>query len=243
MTYGRLAPGSEVTINEYTIKLARGRGRNILRYERVKGDSIVKQASIYYNQPVYIIPARPMILPASGLSSCIYVEFPEEVYLPPLAVVNIDIGITTDIAVIVMVEDKYQILDVMDPGVPPKLAFYGGSSRGMLCRYMKVDMEARWGHPGIAAMRVSIVNNSETPVRVSKVVVPLQRMRMYYEPGSWYARSSDVIMNIRGDVAEIDLEEPSTPTERNLVLSPLSFMGRELPIISLSSSFVMEWGF
>ncbi len=243
LAYGRLAPGSEVEIGGYTIKLIRGKRRNILKYERIREGEVVKQASIYYNQPVLVIPARPMILPASGLSSCLYVEFPEEMYLPPLAVVNINLRITTDIAVIVIVEGKYQILDVMDPGIPPKLAFYGESSRGMLCRYTKAEIDEGMEKPGTAVMRVSIVNGTEAPVKVVRIVVPLQRMRMYFEPGSWHARTSDVIMNIRGDIAEIELEEPSSPTEKKLMLSPLSFMGRELPIINLSSSFIMEWGF
>lgn len=238
MVYGRLDPGGEVEVGGYKLRLSRG-PMGMLQYTRLRGEEPVASSYIYHSRDVRLIPARPMILPERGLASCLMMDFESPVYIPPFASVNLDARIIVDLAVVTMEGKRHSLVDAFEPGVRPKLAYYGQGPRGVLCRYTR-GILSQAEAPGYAEARVSIVNNSDEPVRVSTIVVPLSRMRMYYKPGTWRARASDIVMAIRGpDSAVVNVENPSL--SEPMEASPLAYMGREIAI--LPTGFLMEWGF
>ncbi len=238
MVYGRLDPGSEVSIGGYTIRLTRGPA-GMLEYQRLKDGEVVASSYVYHTRDVRLIPARPMLLPERNLASCLLIDFEKPVHIPPLASINLDTKIVVDLTVVTIEGRRHSIVDAFDPGVRPKLAFYGREPQGVLCRYTRGLLHGG-GVPGFADARVSIVNSTESPVRVSMIVVPLSRMRMYYKPGTWRARASDIVMNVRsGRLAVVNVEDPALGEA--MEVSPLSYMGREIAI--LPTGFPMEWGF
>ncbi|MEB3862304.1 MAG: DUF432 domain-containing protein [Desulfurococcales archaeon] len=238
MVYGRLDPGGEVRVGGYVLRISRG-PMGMLEYSRLRDGEQVASAYIYHSRDVRLIPARPMLLPERGLASCLMIDFERPVHIPPFSSVNLEARIIVDLAVVTIEGRRHSLVDAFEPGVRPKLAFYGQGPRGVLCRYTR-GILAREPGPGYAETRVSIVNNSEDPVRVSTIVVPLSRMRMYYRPGTWRARASDIVMAIRGpDSAVVNVENPRLG--ERMEASPLAYMGREIAI--LPTGFLMEWGF
>jgi len=239
MVYGRIDPGVELSIGGYRIRLLRG-PLGMLEYRRINGDGeVVSSSYIYHSRDIRIIPARPMILPERNLASCIMIDLDKPIHVPPISSVNVDTSIIVDLAVVVLVKGDYSLVDAFDPGILPKLAFYGQGGEGVLCRYTNGVLEQST-RVGFARTRLSIVNNTGHPVRVSTIVVPLERMRMYYRPGTWDARASDIVMVIRSrDEAVVNVEEPIIDT--GMEASPLSYMGREIQL--LPTGFSMRWGF
>ncbi|MEB3773624.1 MAG: DUF432 domain-containing protein [Desulfurococcales archaeon] len=239
MVYGRIDLGEGVDVPGYKIRLNKGPA-GFFEYQRLDANgNIVTSSYIYHMRDIRLIPARPMILPEKGIASCIMVDFEKPIHIPPFSSINLETRIITDLAIVAMSGGRYSLVDAFGPGVKPKLAFYGSGREGVVCRYSKGLLSTKT-MPGYAATKASIINNTGEPLRVSTIVVPLARMRMYYKPGTWIARASDIVMVIKsGDEAIVNIEDPRL--EPGMEASPLSYMGREIAL--LPTGFPMRWGF
>ncbi|MEB3779761.1 MAG: DUF432 domain-containing protein [Desulfurococcales archaeon] len=245
MVFGRIDPGFVIEIGDYLIRLTSRLNDNTLVYERLQGQEVKASSIMHTIRDVRIVPAPPFYLPVENLTTCIMLDLNPPLVIAPRAVVNINIGFIVDLVVVSGTDKNFTIIDVFDPGEVPKLSLYGSVDEGVICRYSKT-LNPSIKKPGYTISTLSIINSTDNVVKVTTVVAPLQRMKVYYKPGSWDSMASTMVMTIKGsDTAEVELEEPRRI--EGMLLSPASRAPRHIQIIPqqlmAAAKFTMQWGF
>lgn len=202
--FGFLPDNREARLDEITLLRLRKEGERSV-YERLEGEAVVSRALLAPGVSVLVAPYPPFLLPLHGRLNCLYVRLPSPVVVPSGSRIRVEVTVPYDIAVIASSRGSHSLIDVMPPpGVVPKMAVYGSSMEGMLCRFWV----SRPGGPGARSV-VEIENPSETQAVVTKVVMPRKGFLTYYNPSTGDIVASTAVMAIRDDnTADVTLAQP-----------------------------------
>lgn len=149
-----------------------------------------------------IHPAPPIYLPILGLFRHVMIPIKPAVIVGPRAEIEVVRRVVTDIAVSTPTEEV-EYVDVF-PLRTPKMAVYGRTADGLLCRYMFPGEG-----PGTVEVQLRIRSDCRHPVTLSRIVVPTSLFRIFYAPESDRAVTAPLDVTLECDVAVIRAgEEP-----------------------------------
>ena len=158
---------------------------------------------------------RPIVY-GGELAFYIYLRFSRNVTLAPFSTIQVNVGIPIDVeASIPSIETegvvrnfKIDIIELTDI----RYALYGKPERGLLCRYHEVRI-GRWNWILEAPLSVLLVNESEKPVTVNRIVFPTFLPKLYYYPGTSKVWVSPINVFLEGNAATIIRNDQATPPE------------------------------
>jgi len=147
---------------------------------------------------IVIHPAPPLYLPIPGLFTHVYIPIKPQLYIYPDETIKTTVDVTPDIAV--SPESRgYRYIDVF-PVSTPKMAVYGGSADGILSRYLYIYLGD--GYPCLS-IPIEISNEDGEAVTLSKIVIPIGFLDIYYREGDNYAVTNTIKVYIKAGVAEV----------------------------------------
>jgi len=186
--YGSLALGESLDIGGVKISFLEG---DIPRYVR---DGYERHVAGVDRLMVH--PAPPIYLPILGLFRHVMIPISPAITVAPGGEVSIEKSVLVDVAVSTPTEEP-QYIDVF-PMEIPKMAVYGRSADGILCRYL-------FEGDGAASVKVKINIRSDCrfPITISKVVVPTSLFKIFYIEGSVEARAADLNLVLECDVGVV----------------------------------------
>ncbi len=250
MTYGMLSEG-ELVVSGYRVRV-KGLEGGFRLYTRLplNEDKILANVMIREGTDLTLVPVEPSTGNLQGVVECIYVKLETPIVVGNGAKVEIRITVPVDYAIAAIGSggDASLIDAFSDTERPSKLILYGTPTGGYICRFHKVSLEDL-SKPGLAEASLKINNYSGRVAIVSKVVIPLSLVNIYYKPGTWQANAGVIIMNLETEkVAEIIAEE--TPPTADFEKSPEIVKEKYLiPVQRLSyltfkvEGFKMLWGY
>ncbi len=172
-----------------------------LRYRRFLENRVVFDSFIIGASRIVLVPIYPVLVPKK-ITRFVLVEYSGFVDVGPGHSVSFYIYVPVDFAVYSYGSRGYIVVDVFE-GVKPKYSVYGpilGLERGeaIIARYYKSEIyyEDPGPRPGLAVTRVHVVNNTDSWVRVSRILIDSNIATLYYEPGSWKTCLQELKMNI-----------------------------------------------
>ena len=187
---------------------------NGLRYRRflVRKWFVILSLSVFLG--LFLVPIYPVLVPKK-ITRFVLVEYSGFVDVGPSHSVSFYIYVPVDFAVYSYGSRGYDVVDVFK-GANPKYAVYGptlGLERGeaIIARYYRSEIyyEDPGPKPGLAVTRVHVINNTDSWVRVSRILIDSNIATLYYEPGSWRACLQELKMNINTpSTATIKYGEP-----------------------------------
>jgi len=240
VVYGHLGLGEHV-ISGYKIRVASL--QDGLSYARVneKGE-VLTSARLVGDIGLTLAPIEPVAGPASNLVECIYVRLGVPVVVDDR--VELTILAPVDYGVVAQKGNESQtVIDAFpETRLPYKLALYGPPTQGFICRFYTFTDTDTPG-PGLAQVNVWIRNNTGNVARVRSIVLPLTHVRVFYKPGTWIARLSEVRVTLESsNVAKVDVDD--NPPSADFDLSP-DIISANVPRIApfARESFTMLWGY
>ncbi len=244
MVYGFLDDG-DYTISGYRLKITRSPEE--LGYSRFnsKGE-LITSARLSGSLTLSFVPLEPASGPASGMIECIYLRFSKPVIVDSNDKTVVTAVAPIDYGIIAWSRDQrsYSLVDSFpETSVPYKLALYGPPTQGVLCRFFNVDPERPHG-PGLAPIRIKIINETGSVARVSSVVIPLDSVNIFYKPGTWVAMMSNVTMILESN-SIASIHPDSEPLSADFEKSPDIVRGGISPIgyVAERKLFKMIWGY
>lgn len=241
MVYGALDEG-EYEISDYKVTISRVHGEIV--YTRVNGEGkVLASARIDGKLGVHLVPIEPVAGPAYDLVECIYVKLRVPIVVDDR--VELTLLAPIDYGVIAQGDGRsHTLIDSFpEPRIPFKLALYGPPTQGYICRYYVSDIGGSPWERGLAQVKVRIVNESGSVAKVKLIVLPLAYTSIFYKPGTWIARLSDVRVTLTSStVAEIDVDD--NPPSADFDEVPVNTRrGVRLQASILRESFKMLWGY
>ncbi len=191
-------------------------------------------------------PVEPIYNPEPGIVNCLYIKLVNPVMVSPGKEIHLFLKLPVDIAVVNISDKNVRLIDMI-PDNNARIALYGDPREGVLCRYTETTLVAEKDSlnisPGYAIARIIIVNHHKTPVTVSKIIVPLRSIHIYYKPGSWEAFYPDIKMSITGESTAVVSLSDEAPYP-GLTVSRYRHLGLVSAGIMLEAGkYRMTWGF
>lgn len=250
MTYGILSEG-ELVVSGYRIRVE-GLEGGFKLYTRLplNEDKILANVMIGEGTDLSLVPVEPSTGDLQGVVECIYVKLETPIVIGKGAKVDVKITVPVDYAIAAMGPGgDFNIIDSFsDAEKPPKLALYGTPTSGYICRFHNASPKESF-KPGLAEALLRISNYSGRVATVSRAVIPLPLIEIYYKPGTWQADAGTITMNIESEKsAEIIVEgmpptadfekSPEIITEKHLIsVQKLGYLTFKV------SGFKMLWGY
>ena len=191
--YGMLGLGESVEIGDTVFKFVKmGDGARYIR-ESPRGGFT---RDIYGIDKLSIHPSPPIYHPLPGMLFHVYIRLNTPLYISPGYEMDYSVEVLSDVAVSYG-ETETSYLDVVTYSIP-KMAAYGGSADGILCRYLPIaDREPSLKIP------FKISNKCREPVTLSKIVFPVSYLDIYFKPKTLEAISNDIEVQLECDVAVV----------------------------------------
>ena len=191
--YGTLEPGEEVKVDEWVLELACTASH--CTYKRYRGSKLERVAYLSRKDKVVVHPTI-----YTGMTDCIFVRFPMLFTLSPKTAIKVPIIYPIDVAVTVVGRITKTVDYLRKSKV--KYALYGRPERGMVCRYLKQNLE---GVPEegeeIGLAMVSNVGNEI--IDLGLLVFPRDLLNIYYLPKSDNVFISPLIVVIKEGLVEV----------------------------------------
>jgi len=241
--YGPFRPGSEWAMGDCKIFLIEDRRGNV-RYVRECGGGRFERI-LRGVQSVIVHPSPPLYLPIPGLFSHIYIPISPSIYLHPGESIELMADVIPDIAVSPE-KGGLRYIDIFAVSTP-KMAVYGGSADGILARYLY--KYSGGGYPRLS-IPIEIVNEDDEAVTISKVVLPVTYLDIYYKPGDNYSETNKIYVRVNAGVAEVTKGEYRgdglEPIPKETTESLTSRLGLELAsvkkFLTVEDVFLMDRG-
>ncbi len=191
--YGTLEPGKEVRLGEWTLELACT--ASYCTYKRYRGSKLERVVYLSRKERVVIHPTI-----YTGVTNCIFVRFPILFTLSPKTAIKVPIIYPIDIA-ISLVGKETKMIDFIKKS-KAKYALYGRPERGIVCRYLKQDLE-KVPEEGEEIGLAMISNVGDEVIDLGLLVFPRDLLEIYYLPKSNYVYISPLIVVIKEGLVEI----------------------------------------
>ncbi len=239
--YGPLEPGVEWSIGGCRINLEVD--GETLKYLRSCVGSRLERVLKGVSK-IIIHPAPPLYLPVPGLFSHVYIPISPPIYLNPGGSISVKVDVITDLAVSPG-DGGQRYIDIFSVSTP-KMAVYGGAADGILARYL---YKYSGGDLPRLSIPIHLANEDDDAVTVSKVVLPITYLDIYYKPGENYSESNEVIVKVNSGVAEVSkggYNGGLEPIPRETTESLTSRLGLDLAgvrkFLTVDDVFLMDRG-
>ncbi|BES82153.1 hypothetical protein PABY_17200 [Pyrodictium abyssi] len=192
---------------------------------------------------VYVYPVAPVFYP-EYLTSYIMMRLREPVVIRDGGEEEFWARLEFDVAVVVGSRDTgYEVVDVFPSSGVGKYALYGSPSRGIIARFVPVEvLYEPLEEPCKALVRVTVHNRSIRSIRLSRIVFPAQPFNLYYDDDGRVVGSSLYVAVTSPFTAVVSLREPSLPDGFRKTPRLLGQKGGVSVQTRWSQSFVMSYG-
>lgn len=217
-----------------------------LRLERYGDKCRYRRGSVSAIVPcdgVYVYPVAPVFYP-EYLTSYIMLRLQEPIVVEHGGEEEFWTRLEFDVAVVVGSGDAgYEVVDVFPSSGIGKYALYGSPSRGIIARFVPVEvLYEPLEEPCKALVRVTIHNRSIRSVRVYRIVFPAQSLNLYYDDAGRVVGSGLYVAVTSPFTAVVSLREPSLPGGFQKTPRLLGQKGGVSVQTRWSQSFVMSYG-
>ncbi len=233
--YGSLKLGESIKVAGYKLSFADG---DPPRYVR---DGV--ETYVVGMDHLNIHPSPPIYLPVLGLFRHIMIPIKPSVTVAPYSELRIERSVLVDLAVSTPTEEV-EYIDIF-PVRTPKMAVYGRTADGILCRYL-------FEGDGPASVKVvfNVRSDCRYPVTLSKLVMPTSLFRIFYREGGYDAVATELNVTLECDVAVIkpgDVPKGYKPipleTEQT-ILNRMQIEPRLLRmVLTHAEEFIMDRGY
>jgi hypothetical protein len=170
----------QLPVGDY--KIIFDRSGQSLSYRRFKGEDLKSECVIMSEKDptvVGIFPNPPLFTPQQ-LSKNVYVKFRVPVVVDQNSEVVIYAKIPIELGVYRQADDEEMLIDSFSL-TQQRYALYGPPESGVVCRYIETDIstDAEGVKPSKyqeAHARIKITNGIDNVIRVSKVIIPIERV-------------------------------------------------------------------
>ncbi|MEM2855635.1 MAG: DUF432 domain-containing protein [Candidatus Nitrosocaldaceae archaeon] len=219
------------TLNDHNRFVVYRNRYNSYVYEKYE-DEELKESKLIASEDTLkmdILPITPINVPGK-YASYMMLEF-NPIILSPKSSFTCYLTMPVEIGVCV----DNTIIDTYSLGYT-KYVLYGNPERGIICRYNKSNIYEEIPHltPLIdAAVRCTLINNTDQLKSISKIVYPIEGADMYYKDA--YAYFDGVVATIETkfivDIVSVEVKEVEWNANKTR-------LGKQF-----KSSYIMEWGF
>ena len=187
---------------------------------------------------VLINPIEPLNKPKK-ITSHLLVEFDKTITIAPTSRVKVYIKFPIEMGVFISDEEEIEIIDILSL-VKQKFTLYGDPSSGLICKYWKSEIystipDADPISEGI--MELSIINDAEIWVEVSRAVFNAYGMKIYYDSDMVSMKANMKI--ISNSIAETSFSD--TPIRAGMEKSMELYTAKRLYVNG--TKCIMEAGF
>ncbi|HIQ23502.1 MAG TPA: DUF432 domain-containing protein [Pyrodictium delaneyi] len=217
-----------------------------LRLERYGDRCRYRRGSVSALVPcddVYVYPMAPVLYP-EYLTSYIMLKLQEPVMIRHGGKEEFWARLEFDVAIVVGSGDAgYEVVDVFPSSGIGKYALYGSPNRGIIVRFVPVEVLFEpLEEPCKALVRVTVHNRSIRPIRLSRIVFPAQPFNLYYDDAGRVAGSSIYVAVTSPFTAVVSLRELNLPDGFRKAPRLLGQKGGVAVQTRWSQSFVMNYG-
>ncbi|MEM4845687.1 MAG: DUF432 domain-containing protein [Acidilobaceae archaeon] len=247
MVYG--IPFSELEIRGFKLLVSKSKEGSVSYSRHDVNGKIVANVVLDPTLDVILVPLKPMLHPRRNIAECIYLRLDPPIAIGAHSRVKVELAIPVDYGVVARSSSAYNIIDsFVDTSIVPKVALYGTSTFGHICRFIQVTQPVE-SKPYLANTELSISNDTGKTAIVRNIVVPLEDLKIYYKPGTWLSSATSINMSIESDNTAntwVEETEPSTADYEespDITSSAPSIVSGDLIRLKKLSRFKMLWGY
>ena len=171
---------------------------------------------------IEVAPIRPLNHPARR-GDCVFLKFDKSIHLDKGSAMTVFVKCPIEIGVFLVNGTDRSSLDwfTCDP-LNSRLALYGQSDTGILCKYSDVAVSTSENFDDTAylqaVVKITMENKLDSGNSVSKIVFPITDNSIYYNGSKSILDGIDVTMKKRGlvDIADVKVK----PLETDWIKSP-----------------------
>lgn len=238
MAYGLLDRALE--IEPYRLELAEE--EDWLYYSRITTESGTVEARVRMprslKEHLVLAPLPPLLQPERGLYKHAMVKLREPVVVPSKSSASLELYVSTDLGVLVSGGASPRLIDVFSVE-KPKMAVYGSVREGLLARYLVENTPG----PGRMLVKITVYNEADKPVTLTRIVVPATWLSPCYREGSWEAVAPNLRMLVKSEnLASVRTSGEECPRGFGRVYLEDLHLQRT-PSLELTRGFDMLWGY
>lgn len=191
--YGEIGFG-EYVVDKYIVLLKKI-DRDRVLYRRFSGKEVVLERIVLGYEKIMFIPMYPVLTP-KHITNYLLLEFKTPVHIAPEGITYVYVEIPVDIAVYVYREKVFTVLDVV-PLIEPKYTLYGDPFNGLIARYYVTPIHYRIAPiRGRALAKLTLRNRTSEWVAVSKLLIDMNSLKIFYRPITVEAYTQELLMII-----------------------------------------------
>ncbi len=205
LVYGEIGFG-DYMVAGYKLIFKKVNGKHLL-YRRIGDGDVIVEKIVYGFEKIMFIPMYPVLTP-KYITNYVLVEFETPIHIAPTDTTSSYIELPVDIAVYVYRDRVFTIIDVI-PYTYPKYTLYGDPFNGHIARYYRTPIyhstttgsEESIYHTitsrlGRALVRILFRNRTGEWVTVSRVLLDMSPLKIFYKPGTIEAYTQELLMII-----------------------------------------------
>ncbi len=214
-----------VEFGEYVIDghraLFREIGKDRILYRRFVGEEIVLERIVFGYEKIMIVPVYPALTP-KYITNYLLLEFKTPIHIAPGSMTYVYVEVPIDIAIYVYMDKVFTVLDVI-PLFEPKYTLYGDPFNGLIARYYSSSIYYEITPiRGKALAKLTLRNRTNEWVIVTRLLVDMSPLKIFYKPGTSEAYTQELLMVIDspstasvgyGDPFVSDIEPIDDPPE------------------------------
>ncbi|OYT40496.1 MAG: hypothetical protein B6U89_01980 [Desulfurococcales archaeon ex4484_58] len=171
--------------------------REIIVYRRLCNGRVEAEEIVSKPLKFEIIPLYPVFTPYI-ITKYVSIHLTQPLIVPSNSSITIYLKLPVDIGVYVYdLNGRYELIDVYPP-LKVKYGVYGTVENGVIARHYISPIYRDLIKPGFgeAVAKVNVLNRFERWVKVSRIVLDSQLLRLHYIKGSWEAYTQEILFEI-----------------------------------------------
>lgn len=214
-----------------------GKIENGIRYGRICRDEDLSKVVSTKEARVVINPVEPLNLP-EHITQFMLIEFENPLLVEPKTSHKIYLKFPLEIAVFIERKNDFRVIDILTL-TKPKYTMYGKLETGPICRYYKSGVFLKI--PSVdkykeGILSLSVTNESNKWVEVTKAVFNAVGMKLYYGPERVTLKANmRLISELSAETSFLELQQ-----KKDNILAKELFIARKLGL--KTTKFLMEDG-
>ncbi len=191
--YGEVEFG-EYVIDGYKVLFRKVDGDRIL-YRRFSGEKVVLERIVFGYEKIMFIPVYPALTP-KHVTNYLLLEFKTPVHIAPGSITYVYVEIPIDIAIYIYRDKVFTVLDIISL-MEPKYTLYGDPFNGLIARYYSTSIHYEITPiRGRALAKLTLRNRTNEWVVVTKLLVDMNSLKIFYKPRTIEAYTQELLMII-----------------------------------------------
>ena len=175
-------------------------------------EEVKHRISVNSNLSLHVAPILPLNLPENK-TNLFYLDFEESFHLDAKVTTKVTVPFPIEIGVFTKNSSGHELLDCFSckPALS-RFALYGNPTEGHFCKYANVNFDTRPSHSCHGNLDITIRNNSDSSVKIEKIVYDATVQDVFYSKDS---------NTVKIDPILVDLDEKN-PSQAVVSVSPLT---------------------